>query len=125
MAGGAPGDSARGNSDINLFRYRQCIVDLDAEMPDRAFDLGMPEQELDGPEISCPPIDQIRVAFVRRSERVPNSLRSGPTLPIQSDRPCPPCGRYQGISGRIADIAVGPCSPYSASDFALRLKCKG
>ena len=25
---------------------------------DRAFDLGMPKQELDGPEISCPPIDQ-------------------------------------------------------------------
>jgi len=33
-----------GNSDINLFRYRKCIVDLDAEIPDRAFDLGMSEQ---------------------------------------------------------------------------------
>jgi hypothetical protein len=50
--------SARGTSDIDLFRYCQGIVDLDAEVPDRAFDLGMPEQELDGPEISCPPIDQ-------------------------------------------------------------------
>jgi hypothetical protein len=47
-----------GISDINLFRYCQGVIDLDAEIPDRAFDLGMPEQELDGPEISRPPIDQ-------------------------------------------------------------------
>jgi len=31
------------NSDINLFRYCQRVIDLDAEIPDRAFDLGMPE----------------------------------------------------------------------------------
>ena len=47
-----------GISDINLFRYCQGVIDLDAEIPDRAFDLGMPEQELDGPEVSRPPIDQ-------------------------------------------------------------------
>jgi hypothetical protein len=41
-----------------LFRYRQGVIDLDAEIPDRAFDLGMPEQELDGSEIACVPIDQ-------------------------------------------------------------------
>jgi hypothetical protein len=41
-----------------LFRYRQGIIDLDAEISDRAFDLGMPEQELDGPEITRAPIDQ-------------------------------------------------------------------
>jgi hypothetical protein len=47
-----------GISDINLFRYCQGVIDLDAEIPDRAFDLGMPEQKLDSPEISRPPIDQ-------------------------------------------------------------------
>jgi hypothetical protein len=52
-------------SDINLFRYCQAVIDLDAEIPDRAFDLGMTEHELDGSEVSCPPI---KVAFVRRSE---------------------------------------------------------
>jgi hypothetical protein len=35
-----------------LFRYCQGVIDLNAEIPDRAFDLGMSEQELDGPEIS-------------------------------------------------------------------------
>src|SRR3954454_10339174 len=47
-----------GNSDINLFRYRQSVIDLDAEIPHRAFDLGMPEQELNSPEIARPPIDE-------------------------------------------------------------------
>ena len=45
-------------SDINLFGYCQCFIDLDAEIADRAFDLGMPEQELDGPEIAGSTIDQ-------------------------------------------------------------------
>ena len=53
-------------SDINLFRYRQGIIDLDAEIPDRAFDLGMPQQELDRPEISCPPIDKGRFCASQR-----------------------------------------------------------
>jgi hypothetical protein len=32
------------NSDINLFRYRQGVIDLDTEIPDGALDLGVPEQ---------------------------------------------------------------------------------
>jgi hypothetical protein len=40
-----------GISDVNLFRYCQCVIDLDAEIADRAFDLGTSEQELDGPEM--------------------------------------------------------------------------
>ena len=47
-----------GISDINLFRYCEGIIDLDAEISHRAFDLGMSEQELDGPEIASPPVDQ-------------------------------------------------------------------
>jgi hypothetical protein len=34
-------------SDINLFGYCQRIIDLDTEIPDCAFDFGMPKQELD------------------------------------------------------------------------------
>ena len=32
-----------GISDINLFRYGQGVIDLNAEIPDRAFNLGMCE----------------------------------------------------------------------------------
>jgi hypothetical protein len=38
-----------GISDINLFRYCQGVIDLDAEVADRAFDLGVSEQELHSP----------------------------------------------------------------------------
>jgi hypothetical protein len=37
-----------GISDIDLFRYCQGVIDLDAEIPDRAFDFGMSERELNG-----------------------------------------------------------------------------
>src|SRR3984957_10674400 len=47
-----------GISDINLFRYCQGVIDLNAEISDRAFDLGAPEQELDSPQVARPPIDQ-------------------------------------------------------------------
>jgi len=33
-----------GISDINLLRYCQGVIDLDAEVSDRVFDFGMPEQ---------------------------------------------------------------------------------
>ena len=34
------------------------IIYFDAEISDRAFDLCMSEQKLDGPEIASPPVDQ-------------------------------------------------------------------
>ena len=71
------------SSDINLFRDCEGVIHFDAEIPNGAFDLGMSEQKLDRPEIASPPVDQGR--FVRRSECVPNSLGSSPTLPIHSD----------------------------------------
>jgi len=47
-----------GTSDINLFCYCQSIVYFDPEIPDRAFDLGVTEHELDSPKIAGPPVDQ-------------------------------------------------------------------
>jgi hypothetical protein len=37
-----------GDSDINLFGNRERVVNLDAEIAYRAFDLGVAEQELHG-----------------------------------------------------------------------------
>jgi len=56
-----------GASDVDLIRDCQGVIDLNAEIPDRAFDLGMPEQELDGPEIASAPVDQ---GCLRASERM-------------------------------------------------------
>jgi hypothetical protein len=41
-----------------LFRYCHGIINFDAEISDRAFDLGMPEQKLNGPQIASPSVDQ-------------------------------------------------------------------
>ena len=61
-----PGDIGTGRafqlcpaiSDINLFGYGQGVIHFDAQISDRAFDLDMPEQKLDGPEIASPPVDK-------------------------------------------------------------------
>ncbi len=45
-------------SDVSLLRYRERVVDLDTKVADGALDLGVPEQELDGPQITGAPIDQ-------------------------------------------------------------------
>jgi hypothetical protein len=81
-----------GISDINLFRYCQGIIDLDAEIPDRAFDLRMSEQKLDGPEIASPPVDQ---GSLRLSEWVPKA--SGPAQ------------RFRSTPIRAAHIGASSC----------------
>jgi hypothetical protein len=50
-----------GVSDVDLFRYCQGVIYFDAQISDGAFDLGVPEQKLDRPEISRAPIDQGRL----------------------------------------------------------------
>ena len=45
-----------GFSDINLFRYCQCIVYFDPEISDRAFDLGVAKEKLDSSKIACAPM---------------------------------------------------------------------
>ena len=47
-----------GISDINLFRYRKSVVDLDAKVPDGALDFGVTEQELNRPQVARAPINQ-------------------------------------------------------------------
>jgi hypothetical protein len=47
-----------GDSDINLFRYGEGIIDLDSEVSDGAFDLGVAKQKLHGSQVACPAVDQ-------------------------------------------------------------------
>src|SRR6516225_8215144 len=56
-----------GTSDINLFCYRERVVDLDTEIAYGALDFRVAEQELDGPKISPAPVDQGRL---RPSQRM-------------------------------------------------------
>jgi hypothetical protein len=47
-----------GSSDVDLFRYGKGIIDLDSEVPDSTFDLGVTEQELHGSQITSTSVDQ-------------------------------------------------------------------
>ncbi len=97
--GTLPGDIGTGRacqlclgiSDVNLFGYGQGVIHFDAQISDRAFDLGMPEQKLDGPEIARPPIDQGRFCA---------SQRVGPEQPRQAKcRRCRTHGRRRAGKG--------------------------
>jgi len=44
-------------SDLNLLRNQKGIVDIDTQIAHGTLDLGVTQQELDGPEITCSPVD--------------------------------------------------------------------
>jgi hypothetical protein len=48
------------SSDVDLFRYCEGIVDLDAEISNGAFDPPMAKKKLDGPKVARPSVDQGR-----------------------------------------------------------------
>lgn len=50
-----------GISDVDLFSYREGIIDLDAEVSDGAFDFGVAKQELHGAQVAGSTIDQRRL----------------------------------------------------------------
>jgi hypothetical protein len=55
-----------GTSDVDLFRYRDGIIHLNAKIFNRAFDLSVAEQELDSSRITSTPIDQRRLRSPQR-----------------------------------------------------------
>jgi hypothetical protein len=52
--------------DVNLLRNGDGVVHLDAQIPHRALDLAMPEEQLDGPEIARTPIDERSLGSAQR-----------------------------------------------------------
>ena len=49
------------NLDLDLLGDRQRVVYLNTEVSDRAFDLGVAEQQLNSPQVACLSIDQRRL----------------------------------------------------------------
>ena len=45
-------------SDVDLFRDLDCVIDLGAEVANRALDLGMTKQKLDCAQITSAAVDQ-------------------------------------------------------------------
>ena len=59
-----------GSSDVDFLRDVECIVDLHTEISYCAFDLGVPEEELNGPQVARPPGDQRGLGSAHGMRRV-------------------------------------------------------
>jgi len=61
----APVDADRPGGDLSLYfgllGHLQGVIHLDAEVTDRAFEFGMPEQKLDRAQVLRPAVDQGRL----------------------------------------------------------------
>ena len=72
-----------GRLDVNLFGDSQRVINLYAEVSDRALDLGVTEQQLYGSEIAGASVDE---GGLRSPERAfPNKCGSSPTLETHSE----------------------------------------
>ena len=60
------------DSDVHLFCYCKCVIDLYSEVADRALDLCVPQQKLYGSQIPGTAIDHRRLGATKgmRSEQV-------------------------------------------------------
>jgi hypothetical protein len=53
-------------SDVDLLSDRQGIIHLDAKVANRALDLSVPEEQLDGSQITGAAVDQRRLGSAKR-----------------------------------------------------------
>jgi hypothetical protein len=71
---------------LRLLGDLQGVVGLDSQVSDGAFELGVPKEELNGPEIPGPPVDQRGVGAPQRMGAVgrrvqPDGPHPGPDIP--------------------------------------------
>ena len=53
-------------SDVDLLRNRKGVIHLDAKVANRALDFSMPEEQLDGSQITGAAVDQRRLGSAKR-----------------------------------------------------------
>ena len=81
-----------GISDVNLLRYCQGVIYFDAQISDGAFDLRVPEQKLDRPEISSAPIDEGSFSASQRMRSILPRIQPDTTDPIRYQARILACG---------------------------------
>jgi hypothetical protein len=105
-----------GRSDINLFRYRECVVYFDPEIAHCALDLRVTEQELDGPQVACASVDQGRLGSPEGMRGKPFWIKPNARHPIGKKS-----GVLTGAHGPALSTAsgeqvlTGPCWLLSGS----------
>jgi hypothetical protein len=66
---GRAGQLCPGSSDVDLPRYSESVVDLNAEITHGALDLSMAKQKLDGTHVAGSAINQRRLGSVASASR--------------------------------------------------------
>src|SRR5215471_3155507 len=113
-----------GISDVNLFRYRERVINLDAEVSDGTLDFRMAEQELDRTQVASAPVDQRYLGAPKRVGAVDARIEADACDPLGDEpRVLPRChapadrttAREQKLAGPLA------CDPEVVVDGLTRL----
>ena len=70
-----PAAAGRGTLDFRLLGYFQCIIDLDAEIAYRAFQLDVAKQELYGSQVLSTPVNQDCLGATHRLGAVDSGIQ--------------------------------------------------
>jgi hypothetical protein len=99
---GSPTGRARqlcpGSSDIDFFSYFNRVVNLNAEIANSAFDLGVAKEQLDGAQIAGAPVDQ---SCFGSAKRVRTELQR-----VKTDAGDPPTDQPSVLPGRKSIRAI-------------------
>src|SRR5262245_55193620 len=71
------------SSDINLPSYRKCVIYLDTEIANRAFNFGMPQEQLDGSEVASSAINERRFGSAQRMRSEKTGIQSDSRDPLR------------------------------------------
>ena len=70
--------------DFRLLGYLQRVIDLNAEVSDGAFQLGVPKQKLNGAQILRPLVDQRRFGPSHRVRPIGRRVKPGRFSPVMN-----------------------------------------
>ena len=79
------------SSNVDLFCHSQGIIDLYAKILDRAFDLGMAQQELHGPQVSGATVNEGRLGSPERMRAEEVGVQSDAGNPVGDKPSVLPC----------------------------------
>ena len=97
--------------DFCLLGYFEHVIDLDSKIAHRALKLGMPEQQLNGPQVLCAPVDQRCFCSPHRVSAIRSSIQTDRTHPRSDDACVLPGGQMGRIRNPAGKQALIGCEP--------------
>lgn len=90
-----PACQTRSQLHFRLFCHFERIVNFDAQISHRAFQIAVPEQELDGPKILCSSVDKRGLGTSQRVRSVGCRIQTDLTHPVTDDTSILTCGQVR------------------------------